>query len=316
MPYPKYPLLDKKRVKTISFGDRQSLVNVKDFGMPIIPGAGFGEFLKGIPDILAAKDLKEFASCLQQARKADKPIVWGMGGHVVKVGLNRLLIDLMERGWISAIAINGAFMIHDFEIGMAGRTSEDVAAGLQAGNYGNTQETGLFISMALKDGMRDGVGAGEAVGYYLKEAKFKYQRESVLYHAYTMNIPVTVHPTIGADFTHSHPMFSGEVAGALAERDFLQFASIVSRMGNGGVYLNIGSAVTLPEIFLKAVSFCLNQGLTLKNFHTAVFDFIRQYRPDENVRRRPVTGDGKGFYFIGHHEIMIPLLAALILNMN
>jgi hypothetical protein len=237
-----------------------------------------------------------------------------MGAHVVKLGLGPLLIDLMQRGWISAIATNGALMIHDFEIALAGHTSEDVGANLLQGHYGNTEETGLFLNLALKEGLGKGMGAGEAVGYYLIQAKLPHLEQSILFNAYKLNIPVTIHPAIGTDFIHYHPMFSGEVTGALAERDFQLLASIVSELSDGGVFLNIGSAVILPEVFLKAVSYCSAQGIALENFHSAVFDFNRHYRPFENVCKRPVAHGGKGFYFVGHHEIMIPLLAAMILN--
>jgi hypothetical protein len=205
-------------------------------------------------------------------------------------------------------------MIHDFEIALAGHTSENVADNLLQGKYGNTEETGLFLNLALKEGLGKNMGAGEAVGYYLIQAKLPHLEQSILFNAYKLNIPVTIHPAIGTDFIHYHPMFSGEVTGALAERDFQLLASIVSDLSNGGVFLNIGSAVILPEVFLKAVAFCSAQGISLEKFHTAVFDFNRHYRPFENICRRPTAGGGKGFYFVGHHEIMIPLLAAMILS--
>jgi hypothetical protein len=314
MPYPKYRPLDKKKMKTISIKERHSLVHLVDFPRPCLPDADFRQFIDSLPPYLAAKDLRELIDLLDQARKKTKPIIWGMGAHAVKLGLGPLLIDLMQRGWISAIATNGALMIHDFEIALAGHTSEDVAAGLLQGQYGNTEETGLFLNLALKEGLKNNMGAGEAVGHYLIQAKLPYLEQSILFNAYKLNIPVTIHPAIGTDFIHYHPMFSGEVTGALAERDFQLLASIVSELSHGGVFLNIGSAVILPEVFLKAVAFCSAHGITLENFHTAVFDFNRQYRPGENVCKRPVARGGKGFYFIGHHEIMIPLLAAMILN--
>jgi hypothetical protein len=237
-----------------------------------------------------------------------------MGAHLVKLGLGPLVIDLMQRGWISAIATNGAMMIHDFELALAGSTSEDVAANLLQGNYGNTEETGLFLNLALKEGLTKNMGAGEAVGYYLIQAKLPHLEQSILFNAYKLNIPVTIHPAIGTDFIHYHPMFSGEITGALAEKDFYLLASIVSELSQGGVFLNIGSAVILPEVFLKAVAFCSALGISLGEFHTAVFDFNRHYRPFENVCKRPVARGGKGFYFVGHHEVMIPLLAAMILT--
>ncbi len=314
MPYPKYRQLNKKKLKTVSIKDRQSLVDLKDFPKPYLPGADFNSFIASLPPFLAARDLRDFAALLGEARIKEKPIIWGLGAHVVKLGLSPLIIDLMQRGWISAIATNGAMMIHDFEIALAGKTSENVAANLLQGSYGNTEETGLFLNLALKEGLSNSMGAGEAVGYYLIQAKLPHLEHSILFNAYKLNIPVTIHPAIGTDFIHFHPMFSGEITGALAERDFQLLASIVSGIGNGGAYLNIGSAVILPEVFLKTVAYCAAQGIGLEKFSTAVFDFNRHYRPFENVFKRPVAHGGQGFYFVGHHEIMIPLLAAILLS--
>lgn len=314
MPYKKYPLLNKKNLKTISINDRKSLVQVEDFVHPFEPGSDFSAFIKTLPKFLAAKDLVEFCGHVKQARKLDKPIVLGMGAHPVKVGLNPLIIDLMERGWISALAVNGAFMIHDFEIALNGKTSENVTNNLHQGTYGNTEETGLFLNVALRAGYEQKLGAGEAIGHYLISSNFTYNQFSVLYKAYKLNIPVTVHPAIGTDFIHYHPKFDGAVVGAMAETDFLLFSSVVSKLSGGGVYINIGSAVILPEIFLKAIAFCTAQGIDLRKFYTAVFDFNKHYRPAENVVKRPVQQGGKGYYFVGHHEIMIPLLAAALLN--
>jgi len=314
MPYKKYPLLNKKSLKTIPIKERKSLVDVKDFGTPLPEGSGFSAFLKSLPNFLAARDLREFLDCMKNARQEGKPIIIGMGAHVVKVGLSPVIIDLMERGWVSALAVNGAFMIHDFEIAFCGGTSEDVAENLHRGNFGNAEETGIFLNIAMKEGNMAGLGAGEAVGQYLLSAKFPFNKQSVLYKAYKLNIPLTIHPAIGADFIHFHPGFDGAVVGALAERDFLLFASVVSQLSDGGVFINIGSAVILPEVFLKAVAFCTGQGIEMKNFYTAVFDFNRQYRSAENVTGRPVLNGGKGYYFVGHHEIMVPLLAAALLN--
>ncbi len=314
MPYPKFRPLDKKKLKTVSIKERRSLVHLADFPKPCHPDADFRQFLDSLPPYLAAQDLRELVDLLGQARKKGRPIIWAMGAHAVKLGLGPLLIDLMQRGWISAIATNGALMIHDFELALVGHTSEDVGENLLRGTYGNTEETGLFLNLALKDGLAHGMGAGEAIGYFLIQSQFPHLEQSVLFNAYKLNIPVTIHPAIGTDFIHYHPMFSGEVTGALAERDFQLLASIVSGLGDGGVFLNIGSAVILPEVFLKTVSFCAAHGIVLEKFHTAVFDFNRHYRPLENVCRRPTARGGKGFYFVGPHEIMIPLLAAMILN--
>jgi hypothetical protein len=314
MPYKKYPLLNKKNLNTISIKKRKSLVDVNDFASPFQPGSDFNAFIHSLPNFLAAKDLRQFCRRLKKARNKDKPIILGLGAHTVKVGLNPVIIDLMERGWVSAIAVNGAFMVHDFEIAFAGETSEDVKETLHQGTFGNAEETGLFLNVALREGAEQKMGAGEAVGHYLISNSFPYNQYSILYKAYKLTIAVTVHPAIGTDFIHYHPNFDGAVAGAMAETDFLLFSSIVSKLGDGGVYMNIGSAVILPEVFLKAVAFCTGQGIKLKNFYTAVFDFIKHYRPAENVVTRPITKGGKGYYFVGHHEIMIPLLAAMLLS--
>lgn len=314
MPYKKYPLLNKKNFKTIPIHERISLVNVTDFAHPYVPGSGLDGFLNSLPHFLAAADLVEFCDHVKNARQKNKPIILGLGAHTVKVGLSPIIIDLMERGWISALAVNGAFMIHDFEIALAGKTSENVSENLHKGLFGNAEETGLFLNVALKDGMAQKIGAGEAVGQYLISSNFPYNRYSVLYKAYKLNIPVTVHPAIGTDFIHYHPTFDGSVVGALAETDFLLLASVVSQLSDGGVYINVGSAVILPEVFLKAIAFCTAQEIQLKNFFTAVFDFNKQYRPSENVMSRPVLNGGKGYYFVGHHEIMLPLFAAILIE--
>lgn len=314
MPYKKYPLLNKKSLKTIPIQERKSLVDIKDFRDPFVPCSDFSCFIDSLPNFLAAKDLREFTGFLKEARNKDKPIVWGIGPHTIKVGLNPVIIDLMERGWISALAVNGAYMIHDFEIALAGKTSEDVSENLHKGHFGNAEETGLFLNIALKDGQEKGIGAGEALGNYLMQGTFSFNRHSVLYNAYKLNIPVTIHPAIGTDIIHYHPNFDGAVLGKLAERDFLLFSSVLSKISGGGVYINAGSAVILPEVFLKAIAFCSGQGIEMKEFYTAVFDFNRHYRPNENVVKRPVSRGGKGYYFIGHHEIMIPLLAAMLIT--
>jgi hypothetical protein len=314
MPYKKYPLLKKKNLKTVPIKERKSLVDIKDFGKAVASGCYLDDFLKSLPNFLAARDLLEFVSLVREARTKDKPIIWGMGAHSVKVGLNPIIIDLMERGWVSAVAVNGAFMIHDFEIAFCGGTSENVSGSLHEGSFGNAEETGIFLNIALKEGHTAKLGAGEAVGHYLMSAKFPFNKSSVLYKAYKLNIPVTIHPAIGTDFIHFHPSFDGAVAGAMAEKDFLLFSSVVSKLSGGGIYINVGSAVILPEVFLKAIAFCTGQGIEMEEFYTAVFDFIRQYRSVENVVKRPVSNGGKGFYFIGHHEIMIPLFAAALLN--
>ncbi len=315
MPYKKYPLLDKKKTKTISIENRKSAVDVNDFAQPYEPGSDFNAFLKSLPHSHAVKDFVEFAHHLKEARKKEKPIILGMGEDIIKSGLNPIVIDLMERGWISAISVNGTFMINDFEIALRGKTVEDSVDTSDKKSFGNTEETGLFLNVALREGYTHNLGAGEAVGHYLISSSFPYNKTSIFYKAYKLNIPVIVHSTIGTDFIHYHPGFDGATLGALAEIDFLLFSSVVSQLGDGGIYINCGSAFTLPEAFLKAVSFCSAQGIGLKNFFTAVFDTAQPGISTEKIISDSLLNGGKGYYFTGHYEIMIPLLAAVLLNL-
>jgi len=314
MPYKKYPLLNKKKLNTISIKDRKSLVDSEDFAHPYEPGSGFDSFLKSLPNRQGAKDLMEFCAFIKQARIKDKPIIFGLGARTIKAGLSPIIIDLMERGWISALAVDGTFMIHDFEIAITGKTAEDLNENLHKGTYGNTEETGLFLNIALKEGYSQELGAGEAVGHYLISSSFAFNRFSIFYKAYKLNIPVTVHPGIGMDFIHYHPQFDGATVGAMAEIDFFQLSSVVSKIGEGGIFIDIGSTVLLPEVFLKSLSFCTAQGIELKEFYTAVIDFDRQNSPAEHIISQGVVNGGKGYYIIGYHEILVPLLAAILLN--
>jgi hypothetical protein len=237
--------------------------------------------------------------------------VWGLGAHVLKTGLSPVLVDLMERGFISAIATNGAGIIHDFEIALSGGTSEDVDATLGPGTFGMAEETGTQLNRAINDGVAAGLGLGQAVGKYLDASKPPFAQISVAATAWRLQIPITVHAAIGTDIIHMHPAASGEALGATSLRDFRYFVSFVSRL-QGGVYLNCGSAVLLPEVFLKAVALVRNRGLSLDGLTTVNFDFVRMYRPETNVVRRPVAGIGRGYSITGHHEILLPLLAAAL----
>lgn len=300
------------KIKTISIKERPSKVNVAQFGSPFSPDKAFKLFLESWPDILAAKDFRELVAIIRRAASLKKPVIVGMGAHVIKVGLNSILIDLMERGLITSLALNGAGIIHDFEIAYCGHTSEDVASQIESGSFGMTQETAEFLNQAIKRGAEKDSGLGEAVGEMIQSSDFPYKNLSMLASAFRLNLPATVHVAIGTDVIHMHPQASGEAIGKTSLRDFYIFCSQVEKLEGGGVYLNVGSAVILPEVFLKAVSYVRNQGQKLENFTTAVFDFIRHYRPEQNVIRRIVGEKGKGYYFIGHHEIMIPLLAACL----
>ncbi len=304
-----YDYLDNRNIKQYSLYDRESKVNIKDFCRTVDRGCSFEDFLISLPNILAGRDLKEAARIIAEAKKTSKKFILGMGAHVIKVGLAPLIIDLMENGIIDAVAMNGACTIHDTEIAMVGHTSEDVAKEISSGTFGMVKETSEFIIKAIKSN-RD-IGCGEAIGKALDESNYPYLDKSILCMAYKFKVPVTVHIAIGTDIIHMHPEFDGNAFGTATHRDFLVFSKLVSKL-EGGVYLNLGSSVILPEVFLKAVSLVRNLGFSLKNITTINMDFIQHYRPLTNVVRRPTLDGGKGFSFIGHHEIMFPLLCAAI----
>jgi hypothetical protein len=306
--------LSTQSLRTYSLSGRPSKVDVRDFARPVRRGASFKDFVDSWPGFLAARDFRGFAGLMARARGKGKPLLWAMGAHVIKVGLSPILIDLMKEGWISGLALNGAGIIHDFEIAFAGRTSEDVEAQIKDGRFGMARETGDLLNEAIRSGDEAGLGLGEAVGRMIDGSRFPHKNLSLLASAHRLGIPVTVHVAVGTDIIHFHPQASGEAIGRTSLRDFFRLAEQVRGLHGGGVFLNVGSAVILPEVFLKTVSFIRNQGLALDGFSTAVFDFIRQYRPSENVVRRPLGKKGKGFYFVGPHEILIPLLAAVLKN--
>jgi hypothetical protein len=306
---------DLSRIQTYPLKDRPSKVEVSSFGRPHVRGGSVAGFLEGLPAILGAQNLKKLALAIAGAQQARKPILWGMGGHVVKTGLSPVLIDLMDRGLVSGIAMNGSGIIHDFELALIGSTSEDVDEQLRQGAFGMAHETGTEISSAIKEGVVDGLGIGESLGRHLEGRKPDFGRYSIVLQAYLRQIPLTVHITMGADIIHNHPAFSPAAAGEGSHRDFRLFASQVAALDGGGVYLNCGSAVTLPEVFLKCVTLVRNSGDRLQDFTTANLDFIQHYRPTENVVRRPVKNGGKGIALTGHHEILIPLLAAWLVEL-
>jgi hypothetical protein len=305
--------LDFSDLHTYSVHDRPSKVTVDDFARPVRPGMTVGELIDNLPKQFAGVDFPEFIERVVTAISNQRPILLGMGAHVIKVGLTPILIDLMERGVISAIALNGAGIIHDTEIAMVGRTSEDVACVLGAGAFGAARETGEILNKAINQGAKEGIGLGEAVGNALLEQDFPFNEQSLLAQARRMNIPVTVHVAIGTDIIHIHPDADGAAIGRCSHYDFRVFCRLVSEL-EGGAYLNVGSAVLLPEVFLKALTVVRNLGHEVKKFTTANFDFIRSYRPATNVVHRPTLEGGKGFNFTGHHELMIPLLAAAIVD--
>jgi hypothetical protein len=304
--------IDTSRIKTYSVKGRESKVRTGDFAKPHQKGASFKDFFSSLPDILASRNFKDVAAAIVQARKDRRPVMLGMGAHAIKVGLNPVIIDLMERGIITSLSLNGAGIIHDFELALIGRTSEDVDKEILTGAFGMAEETGSMLNQAIKSAGPD-EGLGAAVGRMIHDGDFPYKGKSLLAAGRRLEIPVTVHVAIGTDIIHMHPSFDGRATGELAQRDFLTFCSLVSDI-EGGVYINLGSAVLLPEVFLKAVTLCRNLGHSLHHFTTVNMDFVQHYRPNANVVRRPTQGGGRGFALTGHHEIMLPLLAAAIIE--
>jgi Deoxyhypusine synthase len=308
-----YEEFDLSGVKTYPLKSRKSKVNASDFGRPNESGATVGQFLDSLPNVLAAADLKAVVAAIGAAKTHNSGVLWGLGAHVIKTGLGPVLIDLMRRGFVSAIATNGAAMIHDFEIALAGATSEDVEDALGQGQFGMADETGRLLNGAVTDGVSAGLGIGQAVGQFLHRREPQFARSSVLAEAARLGIPVTVHVAIGTDIIHMHPAASGSAIGEGSLRDFRYFVANVARL-EAGVYLNCGSAVVLPEVFLKAVALARNRQIALAGLTTVNLDFVRSYRPETNVVRRPIAAAGRGYSLIGHHEIMIPLLAAALIE--
>ena len=312
MPF-SYEEFDLSGVTTYPLKSRASKTRVEDFARPAAPGGSVGALVDSLPGMLAAVDFKAVVRAIGDAKRADAGVVWGIGAHVIKTGLGPVLIDLMERGFVSAIATNGASIIHDFEVALAGATSEDVDEALGPGRFGMADETGRLLNGAINDGVRAGLGIGQAVTAFLAAKQPQYAKQSVLAAAARLNIPVTVHVAIGTDIIHMHPAASGAALGEGSLRDFRYFVSSVARLERG-VYLNCGSAVVLPEVFLKAVALARNRGLALAELTTVNLDFIRSYRPQTNVVARPTAGTGRGYSLVGHHELMIPLLAAALVE--
>ncbi len=303
--------LELDKVQTYPLASRPSKVSLDDFATPINQDSSLKDFLASLSNILAVQNLRKIAARLRHARELKKPIIWGIGGHVVKTGLAPIIIDLMSQGFVNAIAGNGSVLVHDAETALVGSTSEDVDATLGEGAFGGADETGKLLNLAARDGARDGIGLGEATGRALIALEPPHATYSLLCAAYKARVPFTAHLTIGGDIGHFHPQANGADLGATTHTDFRLLAELVRQMDGGGVYLNIGSAVTLPEVFLKAVTLVRNLGHNLSEITTANFDFIQSYRPLTNVVRRPTAnGAGQGFSITGHHELTIPLLAA------
>jgi hypothetical protein len=306
-----YEEFDLSGVRTYPLKSRASKARREDFARAVPPGASVAAFVDSLPSILAGADFKAIVGAIADARRGDRGILWGLGAHVIKTGLGPVLVALMERGFVSAVAVNGAALIHDFEVALVGATSEDVDEALGPGRFGMAEETGRLLNAAINDGARDGLGIGQAIGRFFAAHEPQHARASVFASAARLGVPVTVHVAIGTDIIHMHPAASGAAIGEASLRDFRYFTANVARLEHG-VYLNCGSAVVLPEVFLKAVALARNRGLSLEGLTTVNLDFIRSYRPLTNVVSRPTAGTGRGYSLVGHHEIMIPLLAAAL----
>jgi len=305
MPFP-YEEFDLSAVRTYPLSSRASKARAEDFAKPFERGASFRSWFDSLPAILGAKDLHRVVQSIGLAHTRGAGIVWGIGAHVIKTGVSPVLIDLMTRGYVSALAMNGAGIIHDFEIALSGATSEDVDATLGPGRFGMAEETGTQLNEILATASAANQGIGQAVGAYLSQQKPPHADRSLAVAAHRLGIPLTVHVAVGTDIIHMHPKASGAAIGDASLRDFRYFTSCVARL-TGGVYLNCGSAVVLPEVFLKAVAVVRNQGIALEGLTTVDIDFVRMYRPQTNVVSRPVAGtNGVGISLIGHHEILIP----------
>jgi hypothetical protein len=305
--------LSLEGLTTYSLKDRPSKVSHEDFARPWTKGGSFKEFLERLPNILAGQSLREIAAAWARARRDDRPVLLGMGAHALKVGLSPILIDLLKRDLITGLAVNGAVIIHDAEVAMVGRTSEDVDQVLGSGQFGMARETAEFLNEATIWGAREGLGLGQAVGRRLHGSDFPFKNLSLLASAASLNLPVTVHVAVGTDIIHLHPSCNPAALGETTHRDFRVFAAQVTRLA-GGLYINLGSAVILPEVFLKALTLARNLGHRVEPLTTVNLDFIQHYRPLTNVVRRPTAGAGQGYALTGHHEILLPLLAALVVE--
>ncbi len=310
-----YQPIDFDGIKTYSITTRDNKVNIRDhFARPLNSGIGFAEFFDRMPRLLGAESLRGVVDAVVNAREKGRPVVLAMGGHVIKCGLQPVLKNLIDAGVITAVAMNGSASIHDFEVSLVGATSEDVGAVLHTGDFGFSEETGGGMNLALKEGMGRGVGFGAAIGQRILAQKHPHREYSLLATCVEKGIPVTVHVAMGTDIIHQHPQMDGAVTGEMSFRDFRLLTSVVADLGEGGVWLNVGSAVIMPEVFLKALSIAQNLGYHVDGFSTANFDMNQHYRPLQNVVKRPTAGSGKGFTITGHHEINVPLFAMAVLD--
>lgn len=305
-------MINFNSIKTYPIRERKNKVTIRDFAKPVLPDRSFQNFLDHLPEFLAVKNIKSVASAIAQAYRKSKPVILAMGGHVVKVGLSPLIIDLMRRKIITAVAMNGSGAIHDYEISLIGETSEDVAEEIKTGRFGMAEETGRALNEAAHIGMKNNIGYGNAAGKLIIDEKNPHTPFSILAAGFENNIPVTVHIALGTDIIHMHPSADGKALGEATFHDYRKLTDVICGL-DGGVWINLGSAVILPEIFVKAVSVARNLGYPLNNITTVNMDMVQHYRPTENVVQRPTLGSGSGYAITGHHEIMFPLLRMMTL---
>jgi hypothetical protein len=309
----KYRPLSLRKIRTYPLSSRPSKVKGSALASVHARGATFGDFISGLPDVLAASDLKKVVGAIVSARQNGRPVVLGMGAHPIKVGLSRVIMELLERGIVTALATNGACIVHDFELSFSGGTSEDVAASIKDGSFGMAADTGTQLNKAINRGVKKGMGIGRSVGEFINESGFRHRDLSLFGAGARLGLPVSVHVAVGTDIIHMHPQANGAAIGEGSMRDFRLFASVVADL-EGGVYINLGSAVLLPEVFLKALSVARNLGHRVEDITTVNMDFVQHYRCRENVLRRPILSKGASYALTGHHEIMFPLLAASVLE--
>jgi hypothetical protein len=310
----RYEPVDPAGVRTYPLASRPSKVRVEDAARPWRPGGTLQAYLESLPNQLAVRSLRDVVEAILAARVKGKPVIVGMGAHVIKVGLSPILIDLAERGVVTAVALNGACAVHDFELATAGFTSEDVETQLGEGEFGMAEETGRIVNEAVAEGARRGLGFGRALGERLQAMRPPHLAHSLIAACARLDLPCTIHVALGTDIVHMHPACDGAAVGQASHRDFRLLTAVVADLGDGGVYLNLGSAVLLPEVFLKALTLARNLGSRVQDFVTVNLDFIQHYRPTQNVVRRPVARGGRGYALTGHHELMVPLLAAAVIE--
>jgi len=308
-----FPPLDFSRIRTYPIRERPNKVHLDELARAWKKGGGFAQFIDSLPRLLVGNDFRAIVRATATAVRSNKPVVAMMGAHTVKCGLNPIFVDLIQRGVINAVAFNGATAIHDFELAYIGETSEDVQRGLDDGSFGMIDETGRLMNLALAAGVKQGIGAGRALGEAIVTGQFRNRELSILHQGVASSVPVTVHIAVGTDIIHQHPTTDGSVLGEATYLDFQKFAAVAARL-EGGIVLNIGSAVVMPEVFLKALTIARNLGHKVENFTTVTFDMVRHYRPTENVVRRPTHKGGQGYYIVGHHELLVPLWAAATLE--